>query len=166
MSSVLKIAIACSALCAGTIICYLVQSETATQAPIRETGDYIPQHGIVERPSDAKVLAGRYQRGNGAGSHIYLTLGADGRYTAEWADCFGTYREAAGVWKIGETHILFATSPGKETSRSHLSDLEVLKFNRHWILLSTNKSDRESYDKWGVSTYSCFQNTNIIFPGP
>ena len=166
MARVLKITFALSAVCASAIVFYLVRPEPVATETHTETYVYKPQKGVAERPADAKALAGRYYRGDGTGYNIYLTLNPEGTYTAEWHGCLGTYGEAAGDWKLTDTRIAFTPSKETDMMRSHLRGLEILKFQGHWIFLSTNKSDREFYDKWGVSDYSCFQNTNSIYRGP
>jgi hypothetical protein len=129
-----------------------------------ETDEYKPQKGVVERPADAKAVAGRYYRGDGMGYNVYLTLGPEGTYTAEWHGCLGTYGDAAGNWELADTQIVFTPSKETDMMRDHLRCLDVLKFQGHWIFLSTDKDGRKFYDKWGVSPVSCFQNTNSIFP--
>ena len=166
MSRVLKIAFAVGAVCASAIVYYLVRPELVGVETHTEAYDYKPQKGTLERPTDAKTLAGRYYRGDGTGYNIYLTLNPEGKYTAEWHGCMGTYGEATGDWKLNDTQIVFIPSKETDMMRSHLRSLEVLKFRGRWIFLSTDKDDREFYDKWGVSAYSCFQNTNSIFRGP
>jgi len=166
MSHVLKITFALGAVCAGAIGYYLVRPEPVAAQTANETYRFNPQKGVSDRPADAKTLAGRYYRGDGKGYNVHLTLEAEGTYTAEWHGCLGTYGKAAGDWKLLGTQLAFTPSKETDMMRSHLRGLDVLKFRGHWIFLSTNKSDREFYDKWGVSTYSCFQNTNSIFRGP
>jgi hypothetical protein len=166
MSRVLKITFAFGVVCASAIGYYLVRPEPVVAESRNETFVYKPQKGVSERPADAKTLAGRYYRGDGTGYNIYLALNPDGTYEAEWRGCLGTYGEAAGDWKLEGTQIVFTPSKETDMMRSHLRGLDVLKFQGHWIFLSTEKNDREFYDKWGVSTHSCFQNTNSIFRGP
>lgn len=166
MSRVLNITLAVGAICATAIACYLIRQERGAEEPKDQTYDYKPQKGVPEHPTDAKALAGHYYRGDGTGCNVYLTLRPGGNYTAEWHGCLGIYGEAAGDWKLSDTQIVFTPSTETDMMRSHLRVLEVLKFQGHWVFLSTNKSDQEFYDKWGVSAYSCFQNTNNIFQGP
>jgi hypothetical protein len=166
MSRIIKITLTLGALCVAAIANYLVRPESVSAQTSRETYGYTPQKGIPEGSDDPKALAGHYYRGDGTGYNVDLTLGADGAYTAEWQGCLGTYGTAAGSWKL--TDGLVVLTPSKETDmmRDHLRGLEVLKFKGHWILLTTNQSDRKFYDKWGITAYSCFQNTNSIFRGP
>ena len=166
MSRVVKITLTVGALCAAAILYYLVRLELVIAQTSSETYGYKPQKGVAERPADAKVLAGRYYCGDGTGYNVHLTLTPGGAYTAEWHGCLGTYGEAAGDWKLTDRLVVFTPSKETDMMRGHLRGLEVLKFQGRWILLATNQSDRETYDKWGVSTYSCFQNINSIFRGP
>jgi len=166
MSRIIKITLVVGGLCAAAIAYYLVRPESVVAQTSSETYDYKPQKGVAEHPADPKALAGHYYCGDGTGYNVDLTLGPDGAYTAEWQGCLGTYGQAAGTWKLVDGLVAFTPSKETDMMRSHLRGLEVLKFQGHWILLSTNKSRREFYDKWGVSAYSCFQNTNSIFRGP
>ena len=166
MSRVIKITLAMGAVCATALVYYLVRPEPLATNTHEEPYDYKPQKGVAGCPSDAKGLAGGYYTGDGTGYNVYLTLNAKGTYTAEWLGCLGTYGEASGDWKLTNTQVVF--NPSKETDmmRGHLRRLDVLKFQGHWILLSSDKDDREFYDKLGVCAGSCFQNTNNIFRGP
>ena len=166
MSRVLKITFALGAVCASVIVYYTFRPEPVIAQTHSETGGYKPQKGAAELPVDSNSLIGGYYRGDGTGYNVYLTLSSNNQYTAEWHGCLGNYGEAAGDWKLSGGVVAFEPSKETDMMRGHLKALEVLKFQNHWILLSTNKNDREFYDKWGVSTYSCFQNTNFIFRGP
>jgi hypothetical protein len=166
MSRVIRITLALWALCAGAIGYYLVRPGSGIAPASSDALEYEPQKGVAERPADTRVLAGHYYRGDGTGYNVHLTLGSDGAYSAEWQGCLGIYGEAAGDWKLADELVVFTPSKEIDMMRRHLRALEVMKFQGNWILVPTDKSDREFYDKWGVSTYSCFQNTNSIFQGP
>src|SRR5262245_11620064 len=113
------------------------------------------EKGTPEGPPNAKAVAGSYYRGNGTAYNIYLTLNADGRYTAEWHGCLGKYGEASGQWTLKNKQITFKPSKEQDMMKGHLKSLDVLKFKGEWIFVPTD--DRNFYDKWGVSRYSCFQ---------
>ncbi|MEO7300154.1 MAG: hypothetical protein ABI042_16440 [Verrucomicrobiota bacterium] len=119
------------------------------------------EKGTPETPPDANAIAGNFYRGDGTGYNIYLTLMKDGKYTTEWHGCLGKYGEASGEWNLTDKQIIF--SPAKEEGmmkKRRLISLETCKFKTQWIFVPTEKSDREFYDKWGVSRYSCFQKTD------
>jgi hypothetical protein len=111
--------------------------------------------GTPEAPPNTKAVAGSYYRGDGTGYNIYLTLKANGKYTAEWHGCVGKYGEAAGRWVLDDKHIVFKPTKEEGMMKGHLKVLDVLKYKDRWIFVPTD--DREFYDKWGVSSYSCFQ---------
>lgn len=113
------------------------------------------EKGTPEAPPNARAVAGNYYRGDGTGYNIYLTLKADGKYTAEWRGCLGKYGEASGQWTLKDKQITFKPSEEKDMMKGHLRSLDVLKFKGEWIFVPTE--DRDFYDKWGVSRYSCFQ---------
>ena len=166
MSRVLRIAFTLGAVCAAAIVYYRVRPEPVVAQARSDTVGYKPQKAISEQPNDAGSIAGHYYEGDGTGYNVYLTLRSNNTYTATWHGCLGAYGEAFGDWKLSGGLVVFAPSMETDMMRGHLKGLEVLRFQGHWIFLSTNKSDREFYDKWGVSVYSCFQNTNNIFRGP
>src|SRR5215813_11583896 len=72
------------------------------------------EKGSPEAPPDAKGVAGDYYRGDGTGYNIYLTLKADGKYTAEWQGCLGKYGEASGQWTLRGKQIVFKPSKEKD----------------------------------------------------
>jgi hypothetical protein len=111
--------------------------------------------GTPEAPPDAQTVAGSYYRGDGTGYNIYLTLKADGKYTAEWHGCLGKYGAASGRWRLKDKSITFKPSKEEGMMQGHLKTLNVFKFKGRWIFVPTD--DREFYDKWGVSRYSCYQ---------
>ena len=113
------------------------------------------EKGAPESPPNAKAVAGDYYRGDGTGYNIYLVLKEDGKYTAEWHGCLGTYGEAAGQWTVKDKRIAFKPSEEKDMMKGHLKNLDVLKFKGKWIFVPAD--DREFYDKWGVTRFSCFQ---------
>jgi hypothetical protein len=166
MSRVLKITFVLSTICFGAITFHLIRPESVVAQSTHASYVYKPKKGISASPTDARMLAGHYYRGDGTGYNIELNLKSNGTYSAEWHGCLGTYGKAAGVWNLAGTQVVFVASKETDMMRGHLKRLEVLKFQGHWILLPTKRDDREFYDKWGVSAYSCFQNTNSIFRGP
>lgn len=166
MSRVIKMTIVLGAVCATVVAYYSVLPKPILADTSGKTYHYKLLKGVLERPDDPKLLGGHYYRGDGTGFNVYLTLSPDGTYKAEWHGCLGSYGEAAGKWKLGGGMVVFTPSKETDMMRNELRGLEVSRFQGHWILLSTNQSDRKFYDKWGISAYSCFQNTNSIFPGP
>ncbi|MBI2437640.1 MAG: hypothetical protein HYV36_02345 [Lentisphaerae bacterium] len=113
------------------------------------------EKGTPEAPPNAKAIAGSYYRGDGTGYNIYLILKADGKYTAEWHGCLGKYGEASGKWSLNDKSITLKPSKEDGMMKGHLKTLHVLKLKGQWIFVPAD--DREFYDKWGVSRYSCFQ---------
>lgn len=113
------------------------------------------EKGTPAAPPDTKAVAGNYYQGDGLGYNIYLTLKEDGTYSAEWWGCMGKYGEAAGKWMLKDKEIAFKPTKEKDMMKGHLKSLDVLKFKGQWIFISSD--DRDFYDKWGVSRYSCFQ---------
>ena len=87
-------------------------------------------------------------------------------YSATWLGCVGTYGEASGEWHLDGDRIAFHASREADMMRGQLTNLDILRFRDHWIFLPTDKQGRSSYEQFGVSTFSCYQNTNSIYPGP
>jgi hypothetical protein len=115
------------------------------------------EEGTPAAPTSAKAVSGAYYRGDGLGYNVSLTLRKNGKYTAEWRGCLGKYGEASGTWRLNDKRITLSPSKEDGLMKGHLKSLDVLKFNGDWILVSTEQRDREFYDKWGVSRFSCFQ---------
>lgn len=115
------------------------------------------QWGTPGTPSNAVAVAGSYYRGDGLGYNVSLTLEANGNYSAEWHGCLGKYGEASGKWSLADARITFTPSKEEDMMKGHLKSLDVLKFQGDWILVPTEKHEREFYDKMGVSRFSCFQ---------
>ena len=113
------------------------------------------EKGKPAAPPNAKAVAGNYYRGDGTGYNIYLTLKADGKYTAEWHGCLGKYGEASGLWTLKDKKIAFKPSNEQGMIKGHLKTLDILQFRGKWIFVPSD--DRDFYDKYGVSRYSCFQ---------
>jgi hypothetical protein len=113
--------------------------------------------GTPEAPPNAKAVVGSYYRGDGTGYNIYLTLGANGKYTAEWHGCLGKYGEASGQWTLADKRISFKPAKERDMMKGHLKNLDVLRYQGQWIFVPSK--DREVYDKYGVSRYSCFQRS-------
>lgn len=113
------------------------------------------EKGVPEAPPNAKAVAGSYYCGDGTGYNVTLTLKGDGSYSGEWHGCLGKYGDAAGSWKLSDKRIIL--TPKKETDmmQGHLKTLDVLKYKGGWIFVRSD--DRDFYDKYGVSRYSCFQ---------
>ena len=153
--------------CASALTFYLVLPEgVAGDEPAQnELARDIPK-GIAEQPGEAKDLAGTYYRGDGKGFKLRLTLSADSTYTAQWHGCLGRYGQANGTWELKELQVLFTPITEEGSMEGYLRVLDVLKFKENWILLPLDQADRKFYEQWGVSTYSCFQNTNNLFRGP
>src|SRR2546423_9879807 len=116
-----------------------------------------PEKGTPEARANAKAVAGTYYRGDGAGYNIYLTLKENGKYTAEWHGCLGKNGEASGQWTLADKRITFNPSREEDMMKGHLKKLDVLKFRGQWIFVPSD--DRQFYDKYGVSRYSCYQMT-------
>jgi len=111
--------------------------------------------GTPEAPRHAGAVAGSYYRGDGTGYNIYLTLGADGKYTAEWYGCGGKYGDASGQWTVTDKQVTLHPSAETGAMKDHLKTLNILKFKNHWIFVPAD--DHKFYDEWGVSSYACFQ---------
>lgn len=108
-------------------------------------------------PTNARSISGSYYRGDGTGYNIHLTLKSEGSYTAEWHGCLGKYGDARGTWRLNGSRIMFSPSSETDMMQGHLRTLDVMRFEGDWVFLPTSKEDREFYEKWGVSSYSCFQ---------
>ena len=91
-----------------------------------------------------------------------LNLKEDGKYTSEWHGCLGKYGEASGTWSFKDKRITFTPAKEEELMKGYLWSLDVLKFKGDWILVPTEKGEREWYDKNGVSRFSCFQKQERI----
>jgi hypothetical protein len=67
----------------------------------------------------------------------------------------GVYGNCAGTWqREGDIIRIAVTSVDGMFERSPLSDLQILGLKDKPILVQLN--DRELFDKWGPSRYSCF----------
>jgi hypothetical protein len=115
-----------------------------------------PKKASLEAPTDKTVLAGRYHRGDGTGYNVTITLSDASSYTSEWHGCLGKYGEACGTWKLRGRKIRFTPTKEKGMMKGYLTTLEVTKFAEAWILVPMQKEDRDFYEKWGVSQFSCF----------
>jgi len=113
------------------------------------------EKGTPEAPANAKALAGSYYRGDGTGYNIFLTLKENGKYMAEWHGCLGKYGEASGQWTLVDKRVLLKPAKEKDMMKGHLKSLDVMRYQGQWIFVPSD--DREFYDKYGVSRYSCFQ---------
>jgi hypothetical protein len=113
------------------------------------------EKGTPEAPPNAKAVAGNYYRGDGTGYNIYLTLLKNGTYTAQWRGCLGEYGTASGTWAVTEKRIVLKPVKEKDMMKGHLKVLDVLRYKGQWIFVPSD--DRDFYDKYGVSRYSCFQ---------
>jgi len=113
------------------------------------------EKGTPEAPPNVKSVLGSYYCGDGTGYNVTLTLKEDGTYSGEWHGCLGKYGDASGSWKLSDKRIVL--TPKKETDmmQGHLKTLDVLKYKNGWIFVRADH--RDSYDKYGVSRYSCFQ---------
>jgi hypothetical protein len=166
MSPVLRITFALGAVCASAVLYYLVRSDAVETDAHTETFHHKPRRGVVERPADPKMLAGSYYQGDGLGFNIVLTLNPSNTYTERWYGCLGTYAEASGSWTLADTRIVFTPSMETGAIHSRLKSLDVLRFQDQWILVSTDKNDRELYDSEGITRLSCFQDTGSILKDP
>lgn len=122
---------------------------------ITASGAEEKEKGTPEAPPNAKAVAGDYYRGDGTGYNIYLTLVANGTYTAKWRGCLGEYGTASGSWTVADKRIVFKPVKEKDMMKGHLKSLDVLRYKGQWIFVPSE--DRDFYDKHGVSRYSCFQ---------
>jgi hypothetical protein len=113
------------------------------------------EKGVPETPPNAKAIAGDYYCGDGTGYNVFLSLKENGSYAGVWRGCLGKYGEASGKWKISDKRVVLTPKNEKGMMKSHLRQLDALKYNGGWIFVRSN--EREFYDKYGVSRYSCFQ---------
>jgi hypothetical protein len=116
------------------------------------------EKGEPAAPPNANAVTGSYYCGDGTGYNVTLTLRVDGGYSAQWDGCLGKYGDASGHWKLSDKRI--ELTPKNETGmmKGHLKTLDVLKYKDGWIFVRAD--DRDFYDKYGVSRYSCFQKTD------
>ena len=113
------------------------------------------EEGEPAAPPDAKAVAGSYYRGDGLGYNVMLTLKSNGTYSAEWHGCLGKYGDASGGWKLSDKRIILTPKKERDMMKGHLNTLDVLKYKGGWIFVRPD--DRDSYEKYGVSRFSCFQ---------
>lgn len=113
------------------------------------------EKGTPEAPPNAKAVAGSYYCGDGTGYNVTLILKENGVYSGEWHGCLGKYGEASGTWKVSDKQIVLTPKKEKDMMKGHLKTLDVMKHKGGWIFVRAN--DRDFYDKYGVSRYSCFQ---------
>jgi hypothetical protein len=146
-----------TARCFTSAICYLLIFAVGVVWATDEK-----EKGTPEVPSSAKAVAGSYYRGDGLGYNISLILKEDGKYTTEWHGCLGKYGEASGKWSLNDKSITFTPSKEEGMMKGYLRSLDIMKFTGDWILVPTEKRDREFYDKWGVNRSSCFQKREKI----
>ena len=65
-----------------------------------------------------------WERGDGLGYNVSLTLGKDGRYFARWMGCLGEYGRAEGTWSDLDSGIELTPSREEGMMRGHLKRLE------------------------------------------
>ena len=123
-------------------------------------------HGTPVTPVESANLSGDYYRGDGTGYNLSLALHQGGTYAASWYGCVGLYGTATGEWALASGDLKFTPIEETEMMQGHLRSLEPMAHAGHWILVPTEDEDREVYDKWGVSEYSCFQATLVLFSHP
>jgi hypothetical protein len=80
---------------------------------------YCPSGRAVPKSQDSLRVASGY-RGDGTGYNIYLTLKADGKYTAECQGCLSKYGEASGQWTLNGKLIVFKPSKEKDMMKGAL----------------------------------------------
>jgi hypothetical protein len=113
------------------------------------------EKGTPKAPPDAKVVAGSYYCGDGLGYNVTLILETNGTYTGEWNGCLGKYGEASGTWKVSGKRIILTPEMEEGNMKGHLRTLDIMKYKRGWIFVRAD--DRDVYDKYGVSRFSCFR---------
>ncbi len=121
--------------------------------------------GTTEYPQSSSVLVGTYYSGDGLGMNIELKLSSDSTFEAEWQGCLGKYGSATGRWSVVDTLLNLVPVADSGMLIGYLRVLLIQRFNGNWILVRSDKQDLEFYRKHGVSRYSCFQNTEVLFPG-
>ena len=152
MSRTLKCAVIVGASLVASLIYALVRPEPRGFPPLK---------GTVASPADPKLLAGHYYEGDGT-AHRELDLNPNMTYTMELWGCFGSDARSTGTWSLTNSKVVFAPAEQTGVLARPRKELSVLLFRNHWVLLS----DEEHYQKFGVSRFSCFQNTNFIYWGP
>ena len=121
--------------------------------------------GTVSNPADPKMLAGHYYKGDGL-AHCDLDLNADMTYTMEQQGEFGSDGRSQGTWSLKNSKVVFTPAEQTGVLDRPRVELGVLLFRRHWVLLPHGGPAQKHYQKFGVSHFSCFQNTNFLFWGP
>jgi hypothetical protein len=158
MSRTINLTIAFGALLAAPLIYALIRLQLQELEP----QEFTPAKGTLAIPADAKVLAGHYYKGDGIVS-CDLDLNPDMTYTMELWGCGGSDGRSSGRWSLTNSKVVFAPAEQSGVFAGPRQEMNVLRFRQHWVLLSDAKSAQESYREWGVSRYSCFQNTNFIY---
>jgi hypothetical protein len=127
-----------------------------------EPRDFQPPKGAVASPAEPKQLAGHYYKGDGM-AYSDLALNPDMTYTLELWGEFGSDGRSTGTWSLSNSKVAFAPTEQTGALARPRKELNVLLFQQHWILLPEGKDAQQSYEKLGVSHFTCFQNTNFIF---
>ncbi len=130
-----------------------------------EPRGFRPPKGTVAGPLDANELAGHYYKGDGT-AYCDLDLNRDMSYRIEQMGCFGSDGLSVGEWTLTNSRVVFRPTKQSGVLDRSRAELSVLRFKQHWVLLPDSASAQQNYQKWGVSRFSCFQNTNFIFWGP
>jgi hypothetical protein len=131
-----------------------------TQSPPQTYSPPLPVRGIITAPANPASVAGRYYRSLGCSS-IYLTLGEDGTYFAEFGG-LARGESLRGQWHLEGSRIRFDLPPEKTmmtVSLQYFSPLEVLRTEEGWSLLSAAEIERKYYDEHGISAEVCFIQT-------
>lgn len=104
-------------------------------------------------------IAGSYYRGDGLGLNLHLTLAGSGTFRCEWTGCLGNYGNTSGTWSQAKNRIVIkATKVDGMFKQNPLGDLELIQRDGDTVLVQTN--DRDFFEEWGPSRYSCFSRTD------
>lgn len=80
---------------------------------------------VAQTEHDATFLTGEvWERGDGLGYNVSLTLGENGRYVARWRGCLGEYGRAEGTWSDVKDGVELTPSREDGMMRGHLKRLE------------------------------------------
>jgi hypothetical protein len=124
-------------------------------------GNSEKEKGFPQAPPNAQALAGTYYRGRGLAYNLELALQLNGEYTAKWDSCLYKPGVAAGKWSLSDKQITFTPPMEGEMLRGPIETLTILKFKSEWILVPTDEQSRRFYDQEGVTSFSCFQRTDL-----
>lgn len=86
-------------------------------------------------PTSASLAGEVWERGDGLGYNVSLTLGKNGKYVARWVGCLGEYGRAEGTWIDVNNGVELKPSREEGMMRGHLKRLERVALNGQMRLI-------------------------------